>query len=102
MRTSGLIIVLCALAVGVGITSSNPAAIARGASLAVTYTAAAADVNGDWNVDQQDLMLVVRRFNTSSSGGAREDVNQDGVVDVLDWPSWPGTWASPSPFPPAV
>ena len=74
--TAALLIMLSALAVGAGITSDNPAAVARGASAGVSYTAASADVNVDWVVDSRDLMLVVRSFNTTNAGGAPEDVNQ--------------------------
>ena len=42
------------------------------------------DVDGNRIVDQRDLMAVNRRLDTPAAPGEPEDVNRDGIIDVLD------------------
>jgi hypothetical protein len=43
------------------------------------------DLNGDWNVDEKDVEIVNQHMgNVTSYPYPNYDVNQDGIVDVLD------------------
>ena len=42
------------------------------------------DIDGNGKVDQRDLKLIARKLNAHPAGVIREDVNRDGIVDVVD------------------
>ena len=57
-------------------------------SASVTFVVTAApldgDVNGDGEVDTEDLLIVLDNLNTMPPGDPRADLNNDGVVDLRD------------------
>ena len=76
------------LALGLGIASATPGEISRSVPGSITINVvsieALADVDGNGIVDQRDLMAVTGRLGTPAAPGEPEDVNRDGIIDVLD------------------
>lgn len=75
MIKSTFIIVLLLVASSLGIVFSASAEISRPVpgSLTINITA-----------DHRDLVAVTKKFGASIARDEREDINRDGVVDILD------------------
>ena len=85
---AALVFVVLVSALGLGIPYAASASISRPVGGSVTINIlpiqASADVDGNGIVDGQDLLAVARKLNTMPAGDAREDVNRDSVIDVID------------------
>ena len=85
---AALVIVVLACALGLSIPYAASASISRpvggSGTINILPIQASADVDGNGIVDGQDLLAVARKLNTVPAGHAREDVNRDSVIDVID------------------
>ena len=43
-----------------------------------------ADIDGSGVIDLRDLIAVARKLKTQPAGEAKEDVNQDGTINIVD------------------
>ena len=84
--TTPLTVVLLALLLGLGIAYAASREISRDIPGSVTINIVSIeeilDLERDGSIDHLDLLAISRKLNTV--GGVPEDVNGDGVVDVLD------------------
>ena len=87
-RAAALIFAPCLLALGLGISYAGSSEIAKPVQGGVTIFAvpiqASADVNRDGIVNHLDLVDITRKLDTHIVGRAREDINHDRSIDVLD------------------
>ena len=85
---AALTIALFLLAIGLGAIHGGVSDITRPVPGRITVNVlsiqASADVDGNGRVDIGDLKEVSRKLNTSTTRRIREDINHDGVVDVVD------------------
>jgi hypothetical protein len=83
-----LIAGLSLMAVSVGVAFAGSSEVSRQLPGSVTINIVTmeslADIGGNGTVDSEDLQAVMDKFNTQSAGGEREDINGDGVIDILD------------------
>ena len=86
--TTPLLVVLLALLLGLGIAYAASREISRDIPGSITINIVSIeeilDFDRDGSIDHLDLLAVSRKLNTRAVGDVPEDVNGDGVVDVLD------------------
>ena len=83
-----MIAAVCLLAFGLGIQYASSAEISRSVPGRITINfltiQASADIDGNGVVDHRGLMVMAAKLNTYPAGKSREDINHDGLIDVLD------------------
>ena len=74
------------LFIGIGIGHANSVFrdVPGGITINQLPISASADIDGDGRVGHEDLLAVASSLGRSPSVLAREDVNHDGLVDVVD------------------
>ena len=77
---------LLVLALTLGIAYATPVEISKSVpgSITLANILPLGDVDGDGKVDLQDLPAFASKLDTRSTPGASEDINNDGIIDVLD------------------
>ena len=91
-RTAGFrnILILSALllALGISISYATSVEVSRDIPGSITINLLSpqqsADLNDSRRVDTADLLAILRRFNTRHGAAVPEDINHDGIIDVLD------------------
>ena len=88
MLTTALIVALFLVTLPLGIAYAASGQISSpvqgGITINILPIQASADINGNGKVDHNDLLAVIKKLNSPPLGAAREDINHDGAIDVLD------------------
>ena len=72
------------LGIAYGASVENSSSVPGGVTINIVPIQASADVNGDGIVDRGDLAAVTRKLGTHPAGRARENINHDGAIDIID------------------